>query len=56
MAKHYTLDTRNKAIGMIEAGMTFVEVSRRLGMTTRTLKLWNKKVRAGKSLEDKPHF
>ena len=50
----YSLSLKNKAVGMMEAGISPVQVSRTLGMSTRTLRLWKERVRAGKSLEIKP--
>ena len=54
MVKEYTLALRNRAVGMLEAGSRPTEVSKALGVPTRTLRNWRRRNEAGDSLENKP--
>ena len=54
MKTNYSLGIKHKAIGMIENGIPLVQVSKTLGMTVQTLRLWKRKVKNGESLEEKP--
>lgn len=48
------ISIRARAVGMIEAGLTYHRVAEDLGVSLRSVKYWCAKVKAGKSLEDAP--
>ena len=54
MVKEYSLEDKNKAMGLLMAGKTLKEISKEIGMAISTLKLWKKKFKRGESLKKKP--
>ena len=54
MVKEYSLEDKNKAMGLLMAGKTLKEISKEMGMAISTLKLWKKKFKRGESLKKKP--
>ena len=48
-----TLEVKNKAIGILLAGKTLMEVAKMFEVTTRTVKRWRRKEKHGESREDK---
>ena len=43
MVKEYSLEDKNKAMGLLMAGKTLKEISKEMRMAISTLKLWEKK-------------
>ena len=54
MVTEYTIDVRNRAIGMILAGMSQTKVSHALKINLRTIQRWWALSKKGKSLSNKP--
>ena len=54
MVTEYTIDVRNRAIGMILAGMSQTMVSHALKINLRTIQRWWALSKSGKSLSNKP--
>ena len=52
MVKEYALSTRYRAVGMVNGGMTQVQVAKELKIESRTLKRWIARNRKGETLEN----
>ena len=48
MVKEYSLEDKNKAMGLLMAGKTLKEISKEMGMAISTLKLWKKSLNEAK--------
>lgn len=54
MVKEHDLSTRYRAIGMLEAGMTVVDVSKTLGISEKTIRIWRTRHNDGEELTNRP--
>ena len=52
MVKEHSVSTRNRAIGMIQAGATQAHVAKTLGVGVRTVWNWKNHHEAGEMLEN----
>ena len=52
--RNTTLEVRNRAVGMLEGGITQINVAKEVGKSIRTIKRWWLKQKSGGNLEHRP--
>ena len=56
MAKYYDVGLRNRAIGIVQAGMPLSQVAKKVGAPLRIVQGWWKHFKTYETLDDTPRF